>query len=237
MDFNTHQHVEPQLSTAYTTCSRLALVLTSKCFVLQRAKITHVIFDMDGLLLDTEGFYTVVQQRILAKYNREFTWALKVRLHASAAFERRILGPGLTDKTACIFLIYRLLKAVSACLTASGACWSYAGTEVSDSCWHCTVQAKMMGQKAIESARLMVRELQLEGELSAEDFLVQREKDLDELFPTAQLLPGAHHNGSRLCIRICSHQTLHLCEHPCCCLGRLKAVQFAWRFAFAHHPP
>lgn len=94
----------------------------------QRAKITHVIFDMDGLLLDTEGFYTVVQQRILAKYNREFTWALK---------------------------------------------------------------AKMMGQKAIESARLMVRELQLEGELSAEDFLVQREKDLDELFPTAQLLPGA----------------------------------------------
>ena len=48
----------------------------------------------------------------------------------------------------------------------------------------------MMGQKAIESARLLVRELQLEGQLSPEDFLVQREHDLDLLFPTAQLLPG-----------------------------------------------
>ena len=46
-------------------------------------QITHVIFDMDGLLLDTEGFYTKVQKRILAKYNREFTWDLKVRFRAA----------------------------------------------------------------------------------------------------------------------------------------------------------
>jgi pseudouridine-5'-monophosphatase len=33
---------------------------------------------MDGLLLDTEGMYTVVQQRLAQQYGREFTFELKV---------------------------------------------------------------------------------------------------------------------------------------------------------------
>ena len=47
-----------------------------------------------------------------------------------------------------------------------------------------------MRKKAIESARLLVDELKLEGQLTPEDFLQQREAELDELFPTSQLLPG-----------------------------------------------
>ncbi|KAL6520620.1 glutathione synthase [Orobanche minor] len=90
--------------------------------------ITHVIFDMDGLLLDTEKFYTEVQENILARYNKTFEWSLK---------------------------------------------------------------AKMMGMKAIEAARVFVEETGISGSLSAEDFLVEREDMLQNLFSSSELMPGA----------------------------------------------
>ena len=48
-----------------------------------------------------------------------------------------------------------------------------------------------MGQKAIEAARILVAELELDDQLSPEEFLSQREALLDELFLTSALLPGA----------------------------------------------
>eukprot|EP00798_Chlamydomonas_sp_ICE-L_P011388 gene11388-12088_t len=40
-------------------------------------EISHCLFDMDGLLLDTETLYTVAQQQIVSKFGKEFTWELK----------------------------------------------------------------------------------------------------------------------------------------------------------------
>ena len=42
-------------------------------------RITHVIYDMDSLLLDTEPFYTKVNQAIATRYGTTFDWSLKSR--------------------------------------------------------------------------------------------------------------------------------------------------------------
>lgn len=93
---------------------------------------------MSGVLLgvgaDTEGFYTEVQEKILARYGKVFDWSLK---------------------------------------------------------------AKMMGKKATESARIFVDECGLDGLLTPEQFLEERESMLQELFPSCAVLPG---QGLLLCI-------------------------------------
>ena len=40
-------------------------------------KISCLIYDMDGLLLDTEGIYTEVTQDIVGEYGKVFDWSVK----------------------------------------------------------------------------------------------------------------------------------------------------------------
>jgi len=42
-------------------------------------RITHVIYDVDGLLLDTERFYTQAYQLIAARYGKVYDWSLKAQ--------------------------------------------------------------------------------------------------------------------------------------------------------------
>ena len=132
-------------------------------------QVTHCIFDMDGLLINTEGFYTDVQECILERFNRKFTFELKsqmmgrkVRLHTLA------LPPSpaaSTPSRACT-----LSQAPLDCRSFSPPA-------------PCT--------QALEAAEILVTELKLEGLLTPEDFVAEREAALDALFPTSQLLPGA----------------------------------------------
>jgi HAD superfamily hydrolase (TIGR01509 family) len=43
-------------------------------------EITHVIFDNDGLLLDTEPFYTTAHQAVAARFGKVFDWSIKSRM-------------------------------------------------------------------------------------------------------------------------------------------------------------
>jgi len=42
--------------------------------------ITHIIYDNDGLLLDTEPFYTKVHEILAARYGKVFDWTVKSKM-------------------------------------------------------------------------------------------------------------------------------------------------------------
>jgi len=42
--------------------------------------VTHVIFDCDGLLVDSEKYYTIALTEAAKKYGKEFTFQIKVEM-------------------------------------------------------------------------------------------------------------------------------------------------------------
>jgi pseudouridine-5'-monophosphatase len=48
---------------------------------------THVVFDMDGVLLDTERLYTDATQRIVSRFGKTFDWSVKADMIGRPAIE------------------------------------------------------------------------------------------------------------------------------------------------------
>ena len=49
--------------------------------------ISHVIFDVDGLLLDTERLYARASAELLAEHGKEYDWGVKAKLMGKAPKE------------------------------------------------------------------------------------------------------------------------------------------------------
>ncbi|XP_039255295.2 pseudouridine-5'-phosphatase-like [Styela clava] len=68
---------------------------------LEYKPVTHIIFDMDGVLLNTEDLYTEVYQRLCAKYGKVYDWSIKLPImgkkpHVAAAYVIETLGLPIT---------------------------------------------------------------------------------------------------------------------------------------------
>ena len=66
-----------------------------------RLPISHVIFDLDGLLLNTEIFYTQIISEYASRFGKEYTWELKQQMmgrkeHESAKLAIDYMGLPIT---------------------------------------------------------------------------------------------------------------------------------------------
>jgi pseudouridine 5'-phosphatase len=52
-----------------------------------RAAATHVVFDMDGVLLDTERLYTQATQLIVGRFGKTFDWSVKQHMIGRPAID------------------------------------------------------------------------------------------------------------------------------------------------------
>lgn len=52
-----------------------------------RSKVRALIYDLDGVLLDTEPFYTQVTQEIVSRYGKKFDWSIKSNMIGKPSLE------------------------------------------------------------------------------------------------------------------------------------------------------
>ncbi|XP_062712001.1 probable pseudouridine-5'-phosphatase isoform X1 [Aedes albopictus] len=89
-------------------------------------KVTHCIFDMDGLLLDTEKLYTEVTQSIADPYGKIYTWEIKqsimgLQREAAAVAIIEALGLPMTPEEYIVVSTEKINQLMGNCKMMPGA--------------------------------------------------------------------------------------------------------------------
>lgn len=134
---------------------------------------------MDGLLLNTEDLYTIAQQEVLKPYGKEFTWDLKVSRVCSATEQNTELKLYSNQESKCA--MYNAYLVLHCHFSQFVPCHLHP----------LIMQAKTMGMKAMPASNVVIETLQLQGILTPEQFLRDRETILHKTFSSAKLMPGA----------------------------------------------
>ena len=66
--------------------------------VSQKCEVTHVIFDMDGLLLNTQSMYSAVSKQLLAEHGKQPDFDFKMKVNSDQDYKHPICDQGYRKK-------------------------------------------------------------------------------------------------------------------------------------------
>nr|XP_045596665.1 pseudouridine-5'-phosphatase-like isoform X2 [Procambarus clarkii] len=161
--------------------------------------VTHVIFDMDGLLLDTERLYAQAAEIIATEYGKSFTWEMQVhcmglKANIDALYNIESLDLPLTvdqylDK---VSLVYKTVFPSAQLMPDTERLYTDATQAIASQyskvyTWE--IKVRCMGMKGSMAAQHIIESLELP--LTVEEYLEKIVSQYDVLFPNAKVLPGA----------------------------------------------
>ncbi|XP_053637811.2 pseudouridine-5'-phosphatase isoform X1 [Cherax quadricarinatus] len=159
--------------------------------------VTHVIFDMDGLLLDTESLYTAATECVIHPFGKTYTWEVKVAQMGQKAENcaKIIINTlqvplSVEDYLRQVTKIHQKIMPTAQLMPDTERLYTDATQAIASQynkvyTWEIKVQC--MGMKGAMAAQCIIDSLHLP--LTVDQYLEKIISQYDTLFPNAQILP------------------------------------------------
>ncbi|XP_071519706.1 pseudouridine-5'-phosphatase isoform X5 [Panulirus ornatus] len=159
--------------------------------------VTHVIFDMDGLLLDTESLCAAANESVIQPYGKVFTWELNVAQMGQKAescaqmiINHLQIPLSVEDYVSQVSEVHKKIMPTAQLMPDTERLYTEATQAIASQynkvyTWEIKVQC--MGMKGPMAAQHIIDSLELP--LTVDQYLGKISSQYDSLFPNARLLP------------------------------------------------